>query len=432
MHYDSNADIYEVFHSTDAELGAGLNSMIHSKSDIHFHVWNGTAGKTVHRIGKHGQRTGEAVIGTSIKVKRGRAVKEFIVESIDGNIVQCSGNKEFSFPRDLDDESIVSISLPDNGDMVHLENAICVGEAATVSFKSGTLTSFRRDPATKMFTTTGQLSRDNERDFNVGNDSQSGAKFFASLSQCTPIVDGYGQVVQQDTRHHKSKMQEPFVPMYSNGTQFYSLFSLSAYERQIQGWQAQSAPSEVITASVSHKSSGNTWPLHAEFIDPLYSGKLEHSARVNVPRDLFGSNFSTTNRCFDSVVRNFYGGADGMSYPVKDKNATATMLCSNAIRDDGALCSDAASMCRIAAAKLTAMLRTKTIQYDQARIMNLSAGHSYPQREEPKHVFWHAFDNLNTTRQYCKIYQFVKARAGQTGSVVFTKDLHDMMKVVQC
>ena len=227
-------------------------------------------------------------------------------------------------------------------------------------------------------------------------------------------------------------MQEPFVPIYSNGTQFYSLFSLSAYERQIQGWQAQSAPSEVITESVSHKSSGNTWPLHAEFIDPLYSGKLEHSARVNVPRDLFGSNFSTTNRCFDSVVRNFYGGADGMSYPVKDKNATATMLCSNAIRDDGALCSDAASMCRIAAAKLTAMLRTKTIQYDKTLIQNLQAGTPYKQREEPKHAFWNAFDNLNTTRQYGKIYQFVKARAGQTGSVVFTKDLHDMMKVVQC
>ena len=165
--------------------------------------------------------------------------------------------------------------------------------------------------------------------------------------------------------------------------------------------------------------------------DPLFDGRIEYAVRVNVTRDLFGFEGSAYSRCFDKVVRNHTGGADGNTY-------AASTVCSGrhqavAIRDGDARDASTASLCRSAAAKLDAMLAAKTITHG----FRIRAVHSSDNRalyskspELEKFTFWQSFDKVDSTVAR-KIWELLRKRCPQDGnSFYFTAALHTTMRTI--
>ena len=232
---------------------------------------------------------------------------------MSGNCVTATcgnTNRDSGFPRDLKSLNILDITLPNDGELMHLESCICVGSAATLSFKSGTLTRLKLTPAGA--TVMNRMSRTNERDFNVGDSNISGSDFFAKLSRCSPLTNPNGSIFESDNR--KSRKGQQCVPVYHDNGLYYSLFMAGQNKQALKGWQHEHLDSSGIVAAVCHSQSSRTWALPARIANPLFDGRIEYAVRVNATRDMFGFDGSDKNRCFDKVVRNFTSGSDGNTY----------------------------------------------------------------------------------------------------------------------
>ena len=300
--------------------------MITASSDIHCHLWNSTIGKILYRVDKRGIRTGQLYLyaGTTFDFKN----KQHTVTAVDGNSVttllssavgsaiaaQKRATATFSFPLDL--PKVSNIKLSDAGEMVHLENCICVDRCSIVAFTSGRLGCSQL--LKKLGMAKLSLYKTN------CHASTRGILMWATTSSLEQIslqlwsaflllLDTYNCVVDKDTRNQASK--SPCVPMYySNGKHIYSLFSLGNYLDVLEGWHRQDLSRDAIVAIVGHAASQKQWPIGPDLVDPLFSGRLSFTVRVNVTRDIFGIEDSSSNRCFDSLVRNQYGGMDGNTY----------------------------------------------------------------------------------------------------------------------
>ena len=91
---------------------------------------------------------------------------------MSGNCVTATcgnTNRDSELPRDLKSLNILDITLPNDGELMHLESSLCVGSAVTLSLK---LT-----PAGAIVMN--RMSRTNEQDFIVGDSNISGSDFFA-------------------------------------------------------------------------------------------------------------------------------------------------------------------------------------------------------------------------------------------------------------
>ena len=352
------------------------------------------------------------------------------VTAVSGNCVTATcGNKnrDFQFPHDLKSLNILDITLPNDGELMHLESCICVGSAATLSFKSGTLTRLKLTPAGA--TVMNRMSRTNERDFNVGDSNISGSDFFAKLSRCSPLTNPNGSIFESDNR--KSRKGQQCVPVYHDNGLYYSLFMAGQNKQALKGWQHEHLDSSGIVAAVCHSQSSRTWSLPALIADPLFDGRIEYAVRVNVTRDLFGFEGSDNNRCFDKVVRNYTGGTDGNTYAASTQSSGRHLA--TALRDNNARDASTATVCRSAAAKLDVMLADKTITYG-IRIVCIHGGKEhkdYSQTPELlKYAFWQSFDKMDCTIAH-KIWQLLKARCPQSGSAYhFTAALHTTMRTM--
>ena len=217
------------------------------------------------------------------------------VTDVSGNCVTAtcgSMNKDFQFPHDLKRLNILDITFPNDGQLMHLESCICVGSAATLSFKAGTLT--RLKLTTAGTTVIHRMSRTNERDFNVGDSNISGSDFFAKLSRCSPLTNQNGSIFESDNR--KSRKGPQCVPVYHDSGMYYSMFMAGQNKQALKGWQHEHLNSAGIVAEVCHSQSSRTWSLPTLIADPLFDGRIEYAARVNVTRDLFGFEGSAYNR----------------------------------------------------------------------------------------------------------------------------------------
>lgn len=428
--YDTHADEFWIFHTSDAEGNCGLHSMVNDSNDITFCLWDSTQGKVLYRIAKHGQRTGESYKGAVIRVKSGNQIKSFTVTDVSGNCVTAtcgSMNKDFQFPHDLKRLNILDITLPNDGQLMHLESCICVGSAATLSFKAGTLTRLKLTTAGP--TVIHRMSRTNERDFNVGDSNISGSDFFAKLSRCSPLTNQNGSIFESDNR--KSRKGPQCVPVYHDSGMYYSMFMAGQNKQALKGWQHEHLNSAGIVAEVCHSQSSRTWSLPTLIADPLFDGCIEYAVRVNVTRDLFGFEGSAYNRCFDKVVRNHTGGADGNTYAASSCSSGRHQAV--AVRDCDARDASTASLCRSAAAKLDAMLAANTITHG-SRILSVHGGPSHKlyskSPELEKFTFWQSFNKVDSTVAH-KIWQLLKKRCPQDGnSFYFTAALHTTMRTI--
>jgi hypothetical protein len=424
----------QIFHPPDAEGNQGQHSMVNDMEDVVFNLWDSTVGKVLYRVAKHGSRTGESFIGATIRIKSGRSHKDFIVVSASGNTFQTkhasSIGKTFNFPGDIDLPCIISITLPNDGQIMHLESCICVGTASTLSFKAGTLT---RVSGTDGTVAVKQLSRNSERDFNVGDSELRGSQLFGKMSRCAPLSHN-GQIFQVDTRTANGKKggnSAPCVPVYTDGNVFYSLFMAGTNAEAIKQMQLDDLDCAGIVDRVAHSKSSTIWPMPRMFVDPLFSGKIEYAVRVNVARDMLGVD-SQYNRCFDSLVRSHMGGQDGNTYPVT--STWANRATGSAITNEGAMSQVSASECQTAAKALDTMLEEGTVKYGLA-IFSLDRGltfKAYNERKSvPKYAFWDAFPKMASAK-YGLLLKFISARMNSPSrkQLVFTEGVHEMMRRV--
>ena len=383
--------LYHVPYFTDCEGNQNFvdengvevkHSMVHEAEDVMAPVLDNEKGAIAYRAYKHGQRTGNSFKGAMIRVLYDDEWRLGELTGVDGNTASVkfaidNSVEYIDFPDGLMDPNVEVVSLPDDGEVEHMEFMICLGNLSTLGYKAASVATF--DSQFRL------ISIEYGCESTINRTAAS--KLFGRMQNCTALKhNGCASNQLEDGSPNK-------VPVFSDGELFYTMWDASPFPN-IQNWIDQGTARGGIIDDVetgTFEMSGCPWA------PPQLSNKKLLSSRVNVTRDLLMPS-AQSSRCFDLTCRSAIGGADGFCFTSDNQKQTEITV----IRETCATPPTQVNQIKAARDKINQLVEAEVIKIGQL-VHSLASGHNdkkFKLKQLPFgcQEFWEAFPESSFAR----------------------------------